>query len=130
MIRLAVAQGTQEEPEIQNNTCPAGRELDPECGVTPVGEGCLQHSSLITEPISEGHHYVEGGQKENKMEEKVAVGNAMGLVVDDFLTAFALVNDKLLLIFCFWAAKATGGFLELIAVNFYHPERSKDLSQV
>lgn len=49
VIRLAVAQGTQEEPEIQNNTCPAGRELDPECGVTPVGEGCLQHSSLITE---------------------------------------------------------------------------------
>lgn len=93
-----------------------------------MGEGGLQHSSLITEPVSEGHHYVQGSQKENKMEEKVAVGDALGLIVDDFLTAFVLVNDELFLIFSLWVAEATGGFLELIAVNFYHPERSKDFS--
>ncbi len=31
------------------------------------------------------------------MEEKVAVGDALGLIVDDFLTAFVLVNDELFL---------------------------------
>lgn len=31
------------------------------------------------------------------MKEKVAVGNTLGLIVDDLLTAFVLVDDKLLL---------------------------------
>lgn len=48
VIRLAVAQGTQEKPQIQKHARPAGGQLDPERGVTPMGEGGLQHSSLVT----------------------------------------------------------------------------------
>lgn len=48
VIGLAVAQGTQQKPQIKNHTCPARGQLDPERGVTPMGEGGLQDSSLVT----------------------------------------------------------------------------------
>lgn len=49
------------------------------------------------EPVGEGHHDVERSQEEDKMEEEVAVGHSLGLVVNNLLTAFVLiVNHKLL----------------------------------
>lgn len=50
------------------------------------------------EPVGERHHDVERRQEEDKVEEEVAVGHSLGLVMDDLLTAFGVVvHHKLLL---------------------------------
>ena len=43
------------------------------------------------EPVGEGHHDVERGQEEDEVEEEVAVGHALALVVDHLLAALVLV---------------------------------------
>jgi len=45
------------------------------------------------EPVGEGHHDVERRQEEHKMEEEVAVGHTLALIVNDLLAALVLVVD-------------------------------------
>lgn len=50
------------------------------------------------EPVGESHHDIKRSQEEDKVEEEVAVGHPLALVVDDPLAAFALVvRHKVLL---------------------------------
>lgn len=57
---------------------------------------CLHFDS--PEPVREGHHDIQRGQEEDEMEEEVAVGHPLGLVVNHLLTAFALIVDRKLLL--------------------------------
>lgn len=50
------------------------------------------------EPVGESHHDIKRSQEEDKVEEEVAVGHPLALVVDDPLAAFTLVvRHKVLL---------------------------------
>lgn len=43
------------------------------------------------EPVCEGHHDIQRGQEEDEVEEEVAVGHSLGLVVNNLLTAFGVI---------------------------------------
>lgn len=67
-------------------------------GAWPVPPGRHLGGRDSPEPVGESHHDVERSQEEDKVEEEVAVGHPLALVVDDPLAAFALVvRHKLLL---------------------------------
>lgn len=120
-LGVAAAERTQQQPQVEDDAGPAGRHLHPEGGPAAVGEGGLQHRRLVAaggqagerglarseanqavfhqpEPVRQRHHDVQRCQEEDKVEEEVAVGHSLGLVVNDLLTAFGVVvHHKLLL---------------------------------
>lgn len=63
-----------------------------------VTASCCGPRWAAPEPVGEGHHDIQRRQEEDEMEEEVAVGHALRLVVNDLLAAFVVVvHHKLLL---------------------------------
>lgn len=46
-LGVAAAEGPQQQPQVEEDTSPAGGHLHPEGGPAAVGEGGLQHGRLV-----------------------------------------------------------------------------------